>query len=1294
MSDTPSLLSVGRAAGDADTALRDGSFTVTQVDTAADTLAELADRTYDGVVCEQDLPGEETGLDVLAAIREEADTLPVVLTTADPDGVVAARATQLNATEYVPRSDMDLADRVVDVIARQRPDRAATSSDELATTSGDSSGDLPAELADSFDAIAGSISDAVVTIDAESEIVYANAGLADLTGYGRDDLVGDDFTRLIPEHLRSAHREGLNRYVRTGEQNVDWEYLELPLVTADGEELTVAVSFGDFERDGRWYCTGVLRDISDRKERERALEETNQRLDLVLDGTNTGVYEWNLGTDAVTLDESTAELLGTTTTAFDGDIEALEALVHPDDVASLHAAFEQVRGPADQFETAVRTVVDGETRWILTRGVVQERDAQAPRIVAIATDITDRKKREQALETNNDALRALTELATEGGLSESETVERALEIGLERLGLSFGYLSCVSDDVHEIVTTAGEHPELEPGLQTDLEDTYCRRVLETGELLTIADADNEGWAALHEQSGIACYVGGRITVGGEPYGTLCFGAETPRATPYSENETAFIELLVEWVNRELERRHREDELERYENIIEAVDDGVYALDSEGHFEFVNQAMTALTGYSKSELLGSYTGFIKNDAVVERAESIVQEMIFEDRDDEESFELAIQQASGNEFPAEDHMTLLYDDDGRFDGTAGVIRDITEQKRRDEALSGLLDTTRSLMQAHTPEEVAETVIEATESDLGFDHSLVRLYDEESDTLRPAAASDEVPERPVYDADEGFPGKAFQRDETLVVDEFDRVENYDSDALAATMYLPIGNHGVVSIGVRRGHEFTESDVSIAEILASNAAAAFDRVEREQSLLRYESVVENVRDMVYVLDDEGRLQLVTEPLAEWLGYDRSSLLGERPSLVLDQDAIDEFNARIGSLCQRGGTGAVKLETTLETAAGEHRPAEIEVSLLDANRFRGTVGVVRDLTELKQARAELEDERDRFSYLFNTLPDAVIETETVADESVVRSVNPAFSKVFGYGEETAVDRPLSELLRPPDTTHDELPRFDERRTNGEPFQTELRLMTETGFRDFLFRGVPYSRTGDSVRGFGIYTDITDQRERERRLKLLNRVLRHNLRNDLTVILGMADALDERIDDPELGSILDRLQRKAEEVSSLSERARDMERSVRRDQFGTDPVDVPAAVSDIVSSYRDEHAAQIETDLPESPVAAGDGRLHRILGELLENSLEHAGEDPSVRIDIEADQRTVSITVADDGPGIPQHELDVVTGDEPITQLRHGTGLGLWLIVWVTETYGGTVEFADGPDGGAVVTLELPRVES
>jgi PAS domain S-box-containing protein len=134
------------------------------------------------------------------------------------------------------------------------------------------------------------------------------------------------------------------------------------------------------------------------------------------------------------------------------------------------------------------------------------------------------------------------------------------------------------------------------------------------------------------------------------------------------------------------RKEREQEMERHRNVIQAVDDGVYALDETGHFELVNNAMTELTGYDTEELRGEHTSYIKSDEMVERAESTVQSMIFDDdEDDEVTFELEVQRSDGSEFPAEDHMTLLWDDDGeRFEGTAGVIRNITERKKREQEL----------------------------------------------------------------------------------------------------------------------------------------------------------------------------------------------------------------------------------------------------------------------------------------------------------------------------------------------------------------------------------------------------------------------------------------------------------------------------------------------------------------------------------------------------------------------------------------------------------------------------------
>ncbi|MFC7020290.1 MULTISPECIES: PAS domain S-box protein [Haloarcula] len=1398
MTGSPLLLYV-RADGDG--SLQTGGATVRTATTRDEALAVLSETTPDAVVCDQTLDGPDTGLDLLESIRERNADLPVVLCTDDPDGGVAARATQLGVTEYVPRSEVSLEARLADLIDGEAP---AGQSNVAA--------DLPA----SFDALAGSIADAIVTIDAESRIVYVNDHLADLTGHDPGDLVGADFTTLVPEDFRQQPLDGVARYLRTGERSVDWSDLEFPLRTAEGGRLTVSISFGDFEIDGEWYCTGIVRDISDRKERERELEETNRRLDLALEGTETGVYEWRVETGEVVWDEATADLFDTTLEDFEGTVEAFREYLHPEDRSSLEAAFEQALADEAPFEAEFRALLDGETRWIYTSGVIETPEAAGPRLVAIATDVTDQKERELELERNNESLQRLTELAAADAHSQEATVERVLELGRDRLDLSLGYLSRIEGTDYDVVTAVGDHDVVQSGIETDLANTYCRRIVDDGDSYGVRDAAAEGWEddVAYPMSGIACYLGGTVVVDGELYGTLCFADEEPREVPFSDAEKTYIELLAQWVSRELERRQREADLERYEDVIEAVDDGVYALDETGHFELVNDAMTDLTGYEESALLGSHTSAIKSDEVVERAESIVREMIFEDREDEETFDLEIQRADGISFPAEDHMTLLWDDAGEwFEGTAGIIRDITERKERelelreahrrieqilerigdaffavddtweitywntraeevfgrpadevlgenlwsmfpdtvgsqfhdayhhamdtqemvsfeeyyppverwfrvsaypsegglsvyfhditdhkehDRKLSGLLDTSRSLMDARTSEAVAETVIEAASEQLGFDLALVRLHDPDAGTLVPTAATADVPPRSVYDDDEAFPGEAFQRGETIRVDDLaDAGEDYDNEHARAAMYIPLGGHGVVSIASPDPGAFDDADVSVAEILASNAAAALDRVEREQHLLEYETVVENVRDMVYVLDDEGRFQLVTDPLATWLGFEREALLGEHPEAVLDAESLSVFEDQISALPSSETDETFKVETTLETAEGTERPAEVEISVLDDDVFRGTVGVVRDLTDLREAQAELEDERDRFSYLFDNLPDAVVETELGNGEPVVKSVNAAFTEVFGFEADDVVEEPLNDFVLPlTEDARAEAARIDATAARGETVKTEVRRQTEEGIRDFLYREVPYSRDDEQVWSFGIYSDITEQRDRERRLQVLNRVLRHNLRNDLTVVLGLADELQSRIDDERRLELLERLQRKASEVAELSDRARQIEQSARREEAGRKPVDVPTVVEDLVAVSRREFDGDIVTDVPETAAAAADGRFRRILDELVENAKTHAGESPTVEVDVDVSPETVSVTVADDGPGLPEHELAVVTGREPITQLSHGSGLGLWLVVWVTESYGGTVDFEESAAGGAAVTLTLPRTDT
>ena len=130
-----------------------------------------------------------------------------------------------------------------------------------------------------FVALADAIPDGVIVLDTGSQIQYANAAVERILGYDPAALVGSSKLTIIPEHLREAHVEGLRRYLESGERNVDWDYSELPGQHKDGHEVPLGISLGQFTFGGEPYFVGLFRDVSERKAREQALEESNERLE-------------------------------------------------------------------------------------------------------------------------------------------------------------------------------------------------------------------------------------------------------------------------------------------------------------------------------------------------------------------------------------------------------------------------------------------------------------------------------------------------------------------------------------------------------------------------------------------------------------------------------------------------------------------------------------------------------------------------------------------------------------------------------------------------------------------------------------------------------------------------------------------------------------------------------------------------------------------------------------------------------------------------------------------------------
>ncbi|MFC7068632.1 PAS domain S-box protein [Halobaculum lipolyticum] len=611
-----------------------------------------------------------------------------------------------------------------------------------------------------------------------------------------------------------------------------------------------------------------------------------------------------------------------------------------------------------------------------------------------------------------------------------------------------------------------------------------------------------------------------------------------------------------------------------------------------------------------------------------------------------------------------------------------RDDASETYREAALRNLLSTSRELLTADDRASIPDTVARATAEVIGLEYALVRLYDPERGVLYPAgetrAVTESLPERPVYDADEGMPGRAFQSGEAI---EYDGDEPELPDGDVAARIVPLGDHGTLTIGTACPDGFTETDRLLVSLLATSATTALDRAERVESLRTYRAIHENVKERVYVLDEAGEVRLTTDPLVDELGYDREDVVGRNVGEFLDADAARTGRELLADLRDDHPDASRTFETTLVAADGDRIPVEIELSLLPGEEgIAGSVGVVRN-------RQALEAERARFRSLFDRSPDAIVDAELGDDGPRIRTVNHTFEETFGVTEEAVAGDRLDDLVVPADAA-DEAADLDDRTRSELTTPVEVDRLTPDGTRTFLFRGVSYRRTAEGVRAFGIYTDIDDRKADRRRIEMLNRVLRHNIRNTINVVAGSVELARDRVDgdDARVVEHLDRAASAAERIAALPDDVKRVERAIGADPESFGRYDLRAAAERAAEAGRAFDAdATVTVDVP--PVSVrGDDRLGAAIDELVENAVVHGGDAPTVAVTATVDGDRAVLAVDDDGPGIPRVERAVIAGDVDITQLAHSRGLGLWVAASVVSAVGGDLSFPEP----STVRLDLP----
>lgn len=769
------------------------------VETATNThdgLEKLVTNDFDCVVSDYDMAGQN-GIEFLKTIREDNPDLPFILFTGKGSEEVASDAISAGVTDYLQKEGGTdqytvLADRITNAVEHYRSRRMVEQSETRLR-----------EIVDSLPHL-------LYVVDEDGEFLLANEAHAEYHETSVDALEGRNVANLLDEPAAGRLQETITEVLETGTAS---HLSEFEVSNPDGEIHVFEVRslpYNITDADEQ-AVLGIAVDITDRRRRERELEQTRERMQLALEHTNSVIFEIDCTSDEVIRHGAYRDFFELDPDEAPTWTEHLEQAVHPDDRAKFNRFYRELTdGDRKQGDLEYRTHPEmGDTNWIRdTVFIEDEGSSGSQQVIGIARDITEHKERELELQRKERQYQAIFDDPNilVGLIDTDGTVLDINETAME-------YVDVTHDDV--VGEPFWEAPWFDHS--DDLQD----------EVKTWIDRAADGEYVEFETE--------LVRPTGEPY------AIEGAFRPVTNDEGDVVSLIIS--DREVtEQKKHEQELERtnalLSTLFETLPIGVLTEDEERNVVAVNEQIVdlfdlpgtpeELRGADCTQLVDEVREmFADPDEFSERVDELVAEY---DRAHDD--ELPLQ--DGRTFARSYHSIELPEEDGHL----WVYHDITDQKQREKRLEALNKTTRELMTADTRDEVAEIGTEAARDILEMNANAIHLDDADQSGLVPVAVTDAgrelVGDPPTFTGGDSIAWRAYESGETLALDDVhEDPDIYNPDSpVQSELHLPLEQYGVLIACSGEVEAFTQHDIVLGEILASNVATALDQLEQMQQL------------------------------------------------------------------------------------------------------------------------------------------------------------------------------------------------------------------------------------------------------------------------------------------------------------------------------------------------------------------------------------------------------------------------------------------------------------------------------
>ena len=436
---------------------------------------------------------------------------------------------------------------------------------------------------------------------------------------------------------------------------------------------------------------------------------------------------------------------------------------------------------------------------------------------------------------------------------------------------------------------------------------------------------------------------------------------------------------------------------------------------------------------------------------------------------------------------------------------------------------------------------------------------------------------------------------------------------------------------------------------------------------------------------DGDQLLRYANDAFLEITGYDREEVLGRNCRFLQGEATSPEPVRRIRTALDRELPVSVELRNYRKDGTMFWNHLEI-APVYGESGVSHFVGFQQDVTERVESKRALERyERivqaagDPIYALdsdlrFTLLNEATTELSQL-DESAIRGSYVA--TVFGDDHADVLEAAAQDLS---DNLASE-------RTVGTVVQDT------TGRARRFQTTVAALPAADSEGIVCVSRDITEDQEREARLSVLDRVLRHNLRNKLMVMLARTEQIQQRTGDQRVDESAAAIEQASEELLDLAETARKFKRTLDPTAGeGVTPTDIAKQTHRAVAETRLEFEdATFVVSVPESLWAMVHDAFELAMTELLERGAK-AGVHVEVTVEMTIEDGTAVVRVSHDGEGLTEVEMAALN-DGTESELQHTTGLGLWFVRWMAINSGGSFHIA-ADDPGTLVELTLPLADT